>query len=71
LLPGKGKHTGRMGALLLEMPDGKRFSLGTGFTNAQRADPPPVGSVVTYRYRGITPKGLPRSASFLRVQPQF
>ncbi|MDD2920166.1 DNA ligase [Rhodoferax sp.] len=69
-VPGKGKHAGRTGALLLEMPDGKRFSLGSGFTNAQRADPPPVGSVVTYRYRGLTPKGLPRFASFLRLQPQ-
>lgn len=69
-VPGKGKHAGRTGALLLEMPDGKRFSLGSGFTDAQRADPPPVGSIVTYRYRGLTPKGLPRFASFLRVQPQ-
>jgi DNA ligase-1 len=67
-LPGKGRHTGRLGALLLEMPDGQRFALGTGFTDAQRTDPPAVGSVVTYRYRDRTPKGLPRFASFLRVR---
>jgi DNA ligase-1 len=67
-LPGKGRHAGRLGALLLEMPDGQRFALGTGFTDAQRADPPAVGSVVTYRYRDRTPKGLPRFASFLRVR---
>ena len=41
-----------------------------GLSDAQRADPPPVGSVVTYRYSDRTPKGLPRFASFLRVQPQ-
>ncbi len=69
-LPGKGRHAGRMGALLLALPDGQQFALGTGFSDAQRADPPPVGSVVTYRYRDRTPKGLPRFASFLRVQAQ-
>jgi DNA ligase-1 len=67
-LPGKGRHAGRMGALLLEMPDGQRFALGTGFSDAQRASPPAVGSVVTYRYRDRTLKGLPRFASFLRVR---
>lgn len=67
-LPGKGRHAGRMGALLMEMPGGQRFALGTGFTDAQRADPPPVGAVVTYRYRDHTPRGLPKFASFLRVR---
>jgi DNA ligase-1 len=69
-LPGKGRHAGRMGALLLALPDGQQFALGTGFSDAQRADQPPVGAVVTYRYRDRTPKGLPRFASFLRVQAQ-
>ncbi len=69
-LPGKGKHAGRMGALLLVLPDGQQFALGTGFTDAQRENPPPVGAIVTYRYRDRTPSGLPRFASFLRVQPQ-
>jgi DNA ligase-1 len=68
-LAGKGRYAGRLGALLMEMPDGQRFALGTGFTDAQRADPPPVGAVVTYRYRNRTLKGLPRFASFLRVRP--
>ena len=67
-LPGKGRHTGRLGALLMELPDGQRFALGTGFTDAQRAAPPALGSVVTYRYRDRTPKGLPKFASFLRVR---
>jgi len=67
-LPGKGRNQGRMGALLLETSDGQRFALGTGFADAQRADPPSVGSLVTYRYRDRTPKGLPRFASFLRIR---
>lgn len=65
-LPGKGRNAGRLGALLLELPDGQRFALGTGFSDEQRESPPAVGSVVTYRYRDRTPKGLPRFASFLR-----
>ena len=75
LLPGQGKHAGRMGALLVETPEGLRFRIGAGFTDAQRADPPPVGSWVTYRYRGLHEKSrLPRFATFVRVrtdEPRF
>ena len=65
--PGKGRNAGRMGALELQTPAGLRFRLGTGFSDAQRNDPPPIGSLVTYRYRDLTPAGLPRFASFLRM----
>ena len=67
-VPGKGRHAGRMGALLVEMPSGQQFRLGAGFSDAQRADPPPVGSWVTYRFRGTHDGGLPRFASFVRVR---
>jgi DNA ligase-1 len=67
-LPGKGRHLGRMGALVLEMPSGQRFALGTGFSDAQRDTPPPLGAFVTYCYRDRTPAGVPRFASFLRVR---
>lgn len=66
--PGKGKYVGMLGALLVEMPDGRRFRLGSGFTDAQRAEPPDIGSIVTYRYNGLTSKGLPRFARFLRIR---
>ncbi|MFT3811771.1 MAG: DNA ligase [Acidovorax sp.] len=67
-LPGKGKYTGQTGALLVEMPSGQRFALGSGLTDALRREPPPVGSVVTYRYNGLHASGLPRFARFWRVQ---
>ncbi|WP_092696738.1 MULTISPECIES: DNA ligase [Acidovorax] len=67
-LPGKGRHAGRMGALLVEMPTGQRFRLGAGFSDADRERPPPVGSWVTYRFRGTHDGGLPRFASFVRVR---
>lgn len=66
--PGKGKNAGKLGALRMRTPEGKEFSIGTGFTDAQRESPPPIGALVTYRYRGLTEKGLPRFPSFLRVR---
>ena len=64
--PGKGKFKGVLGALDVKTEDGQRFRLGTGFTDAQRQNPPAVGSTVTYSYRDLTPSGKPRFASFLR-----
>lgn len=75
-VPGKGKHRGKLGALLVEVPassvggPAQRFKLGTGFTNAQRENPPAVGSLVTYRFRGLNDSGIPRFASFMRVREQ-
>ena len=65
-LPGKGRHAGRLGALLVETPSGQRFRLGAGFSDADRESPPPVGSWVTYRFRGTHAGGFPRFASFVR-----
>ncbi len=72
-IAGKGKNAGWLGALLVEMPaeggkPGQRFKLGTGFSDMQRKNPPPVGTLVTYRYRGLNDSGIPRFASFMRVR---
>ena len=65
---GKGKYTGMMGALLLETPEGIHFKIGSGFSDLERQNPPDVGAVVTFKYFGLTKKGKPRFASFLRVR---
>lgn len=65
---GKGKYQGQVGALVVETGDGRRFKLGSGLSDSERADPPPLGSTVTYKYYGLTSTGLPRFASFLRVR---
>jgi DNA ligase 1 len=67
-VPGKGRHVGRMGALLVQTTEGIRFKLGTGFTDAERDTPPAVGTWVTYRFRGLNESGVPRFASFVRVR---
>ncbi|MCM8567071.1 DNA ligase [Thauera linaloolentis] len=67
-LPGQGRHRGVLGALEVESADGRRFRLGTGFSDAGRRDPPPIGSMVTYRYRELTAQGMPRFPVFVRVR---
>jgi DNA ligase-1 len=67
-IPGKGKHAGKLGALRMEMPDGRRFSLGSGLSDALRRDPPPLGRLVTYRYRELTTGGMPRFPTYLRLR---
>lgn len=68
-LPGKGKFTGMLGSLLVEQADGTRFRIGTGFSDAERMEPPAIGSTVTFRYNGLTRHGKPRFARFLRLRP--
>lgn len=65
---GKGKYIGMMGALLVETKQGKQFSIGSGFSDEERRNPPKVGSTITFKYYGETQKGTPRFASFLRVR---
>ena len=67
---GRGKYKGKLGALVVETADGIRFKLGTGFSDAQRENPPKIGSLVTYTYRDKTKTGKPKFASFLRVQDE-
>ena len=66
--PGKGKFAGMLGSLRVRDQQGKEFSIGTGFSTAERKQPPAIGTVVSYRYRGHTVSGQPRHASFLRVR---
>ncbi|WP_243708082.1 DNA ligase [Luteimonas arsenica] len=67
-IPGRGKYAGQVGALLVERDDGARFRLGSGLSDADRAAPPPPGSLVTYRYNGLTVNGLPRFPRYLRLR---
>jgi DNA ligase-1 len=65
---GQGKYAGQLGALVVRRPDGLQFRIGSGFSDAQRRHPPAIGSNVTYRYNGLTSKGTPRFARFMRVR---
>ncbi len=67
---GKGKYAGMMGALELQTPAGVRFRVGTGFSDEMRRHPPPLGSTVSYVFRDLTPTGVPRFASFVRIREE-
>jgi len=66
--PGKGKYQGMVGALWVEIAGHKRFYIGSGLSDEERASPPAIGSIITFRYQGFTRKGIPRFASYLRLR---
>lgn len=70
-LKGKGRNSERMGSIQVELPDGKRFLIGSGFTDAERENPPPIGSIITFKYQEINKSGIPRFATFLRVRQEL
>jgi DNA ligase-1 len=67
-VPGKGKYQGMTGALEMQMPDGRRFRLGSGLSDALRRQPPPLGTLVTYRFQHLTQNGVPRFPRYFRVR---
>lgn len=64
---GKGKYAEKLGAITCENQRG-RFRIGSGFKDKDRENPPPIGSTITYKYRGITAQGKPRFATFWRIR---
>ena len=67
-IEGEGRNRGRLGSLLVELPDKRRFKIGTGFSDEERNSPPPIGSVITFRYYGFYKSGIPKFPSFLRIR---
>jgi DNA ligase-1 len=65
---GRGRNSGRLGSLVVELPDKTRFKIGTGFSDVERDNPPPVGCTITFKYYGFFKSGVPRFPSFLRVR---
>ena len=68
-IPGQGRNEARMGSLLVELPGREtRFKIGTGFSDEIRNNPPPIGSLITFKYYGFYESGVPKFPSFLRVR---
>lgn len=68
--PGKGKHFGKVGALLVELAGDRKisFKIGTGLSDEVRENPPPIGAMITFKYTGFYASGKPKFSSFLRVR---
>ena len=73
--PGQGRLEGLVGALRCQPAPNSGFSsdiyLGTGLSDAERADPPEKGQWVTFKYYGLTRHQKPRFPVFLRVGPHW
>jgi DNA ligase-1 len=63
--PGAGKHKGKLGALVCELPGGATFNVGTGFSDQEREDPPAIGAVITFRYQELSDDGVPRFPTYV------
>jgi DNA ligase-1 len=66
--PGKGKHKGRLGALMCIAANGEEFDVGTGFSDKQRENPPKIGSKITYAYTELTKDNKPRFPVFISAR---
>ena len=65
---GLGRHKGRLGALLVRLPNGKEFAIGTGFSDRERDNPPLPGATVMFRYQELSDGGVPRFPSYAGVR---
>lgn len=65
---GKGKYQHLLGAIEVKTTDGIIFKIGSGFSDYQRAHPPKIGTIITFKYNGLTQAGVPRFARFWRIK---
>jgi DNA ligase len=65
---GKGKYSEKLGALKCRLKNGIEFKIGSGFSDNERENPPSIGDIVTFKYKGLTKYKKPRFPIFLRVR---
>jgi DNA ligase-1 len=68
LQAGEGKHEGRLGALVVMDNDtGAEFKVGTGFSDDEREQKWPMGTVIRWRAMELTRGGIPRFPVFVCI----
>lgn len=67
VIEGKGKFSGQLGAVKCDY-QGKIIKIGSGFTSEQRKRSFEIGTVVSFKYYGLTHLGNPKYPVFLRVR---
>jgi len=67
VLEGRGKYKGMLGVLKCDF-DGNIIKVGSGFSDAQRRISFKIGSVITFKYYGLTRLGNPKYPVFLRLR---
>ncbi|MGF1701503.1 DNA ligase [Photobacterium makurazakiensis] len=66
---GEGKYKGKLGSVWVLTANNIKFKIGSGFSDAERGSPPPLGSIIQFRYNGFTNSGIPRFARYIRIRP--
>ena len=65
-IPGRGKLEGMVGALKVKNKDGVEFAVGSGLNNAERRQPPAIGSIILVKFREYTGNKKPRFPIYVR-----
>lgn len=65
---GKGRHKGRVGALVCKMNNGTIFECGTGLSDFERENPPAIGAIIKFRYQELTDDAKPRFPSYIGLR---
>lgn len=72
---GKGRLNGKVGAIICEsledknsgIKGGKIFRIGSGLSDKMRTNPPKIGTIITYKFSGVSKNGIPKHTRFLRI----
>lgn len=66
---GKGKFKGAMGSVdCIDIFNGVKFKIGSGFSDEIRQNPPKIGTIITYKFANLTKNSKPRFPVFLRIK---
>ena len=66
--PGQGRLAGLLGSVTVRTAQGAIVKIGSGFTDDERKNPPPIGATITFKHQGFTASGKPRFPVFWRVR---
>lgn len=67
---GKGKYAHKVGAFICQYNEIK-IKIGGGLSNELRQNPPPIGTIITFKYQGLTHNNIPRFPRFWRVRDEY
>lgn len=65
---GKGKYENLVGSYICKMNNEQIINIGSGLSDKQRKNPLKQGTIITFKYQGLTKNGKPRFPVFLRVR---
>ena len=66
-----GKYKNSFGSLTCKTDEGVMFDIGSGFSDAERKNPPAIGTKITYKFQEITKGGKPRFPVYMRLKEEI